>query len=256
MGDKITLKVDPREIHGKKVKQLRKQGITPGVVYGPGMKPVDIQAEAGEVRKVVARAGRHTPVHLTGSKKRIAMIKNVDYDPAKRSSIRHIAFHAVRADEPVIAEVPIRLVGEGESPAEKAGLVVLQAIDKIEVKALPMELPEALEVSIVELAEAGDRVTVGDITLPEGVELVEKDDGREGTADDDVTVKDLVVANVYEPGALQAQNEAAAGDAEPGDESEVEAESGSDTPQDTQDSESRPGGKLQDEPKQSNVDAN
>ena len=254
MGDKITLKVDPREIHGKKVKQLRKQGITPGVVYGPGMKPVDVQAEAGEVRKVVARAGRHTPVHLTGSKKRIAMIKNVDYDPAKRSSIRHIAFHAVRADEPVIAEVPIRLVGEGESVAERAGLVVLQAIDKIEVKALPMELPEALEVDITGLAEAGDRVTVGDIALPADVEIVDKDDGREGTEDDDVTVMDLVVANVYEPSALQAQNEAAAGDAETPE--DVESEHGSDTPQDTQAPESKPGGKLQDEPKQSNVDAN
>lgn len=228
MGDKLTLKVDERTIHGKKVKQLRKQGITPGVVYGSDMEAVDVQADSGEVRKVVARAGKHTPVHLTGSKRRIAMIKSVDYDPAKRSSIRHVSFHAVKADEPVVAEVPIRLIGEGESAAERAGLIVLQAIDKIEVKALPMELPEALEISIIELAEAGDRVTVGDVALPAGVEIVDKDDGREGTEDDDVTVMDLVVANVYEPSALQAQNEAAAGDAE--DESEVASDSGAEAP--------------------------
>lgn len=213
MGDKITLKIEKRSVHGKKVKQLRRQGITPGVVYGAGMDPIDVQADAGEVRRVVAAAGQHTPVQLMGSKRRIAMIKSIEKNPVKHTEIRHIAFHAVRADEPVEAEVPIRLIGVGESPAERAGLVVLQSLEKIEVKALPMDLPEALELSIETLEKEGDRVKVGDIALPETVALVEHDDGREGTADDDITVKDLVVATVYEPGALAAANEAAAGDA-------------------------------------------
>lgn len=219
----MTLHVQARDIHGKKVAQLRKEGLTPGVVYGAGMEAVSIQAPEGEVAKIVQMAGKHTPVHLTGSKRRIAMIKSIDRHPAKHT-IRHVAFHAVKADEPVVAEVPIRLVGEGESAAEKNGLVILQAIEKVEVKALPMELPEALEVSILELAEAGDRVTIGDITLPEGVEIVDNDDGREGTDDDDVTVLDLTIASVYEPSALQAANEAAAGDAETADVEEVDIE--------------------------------
>lgn len=227
MGDKITLQVQPRELHGKKVAQLRREGIVPAVVYGAGMESVSIQAVGGEAAKVVAAAGKHTPVHLTGSKRRIAMIKSVDRDPVK-ATIRHIAFHAVKADEPVVAEVPIRLTGEGESEAEKAGLVILQAIEKIEVKALPMELPEALEVSITGLAAAGERVTVADIALPKGVEIVDNDDGREGTDDDDVTVLDLTIASVYEPSALQAANEAAAGDAEAADAGDIAAEHGSD----------------------------
>lgn len=225
MGDKITLNIQSRDVHGKKVARLRREGLVPGVVYGAGIEPMSVQAAAGETDKVVAAAGKHTPVHLTGSKRRIAMIKSVDRDPVKHT-IRHVAFHAVRADEPVVAEVPIRLVGEGESAAERNGLVVLQAIEKIEVKALPMELPEALEISIVELAEAGDRVTIGDIKLPKGVEIVDNDDGREGTDDDGVTVMDLVVASVYEPSALQAANEAAAGDAESADAEEVASENG------------------------------
>lgn len=220
MGDKVTLKIEAREVHGKKVAALRRQGLTPGVVYGAGMDALNIQMASGEVDKVVAAAGKHTPVHLTGKKRRIAMVKAVDRHPVK-GSIRHIAFHAVKADEPVVAEVPIRLIGMGESEAEKAGLVILQALEQIEVKALPLELPEALEISVDKLAAAGDRLTVGDIDLPDGVELVEHDDGREGTADDDVTVKDLVVANVYEPGALQAANEETAGEAESADAEEV-----------------------------------
>ncbi len=228
MGDKITLKIDAREVQGKKVASLRAQGLTPGVVYGQGVDATTVQADSGEVRKVVAAAGKHTPVVLTGAKKRIAMIKDVDYDPTRHGYIRHISFHAVKANEPVVAEVPIHLVGEGESAAEKAGLIVLQALDKVQVKALPMDLPEAIEISIVGLAEVGDRVTLADAVLEKGVEFVEHHDGR---SEDDLeegeerpSVTDLVVANVYEPGALQAANEAAAGDAT--DESAVEAENG------------------------------
>ena len=254
MGDKITLKIETRDVHGKKVARLRQEGLVPGVVYGAGIEPMSVQAPSGEVARVVKAAGRHTPVQLTGSKKRIAMIKDVDRDPVKHV-IRHVSFHAVRADEPVQAEVPIRLVGEGESVAEKNGLVILQALEQLEVKALPMELPEALEVSIVELADAGDRVTVADIVLPEGVEIVDNDDGRADEDEDEErqTVMDLVIASVYEPSALQAANEAAAGSAEI--DSEVESDKGADTPQDTQAEETKPGGKGQAEPKQSNVDA-
>ena len=229
MGDKITLKIEAREVHGKKLGQIRKEGLVPGVVYGAGIDAISVQAIESDVLKVVKKAGQHTPVQLVGKKRRIAMIKNVDRDPVK-NTIRHISFHAVRADEPVEAEVPIRLVGEGESVAERNGLVILQAIEKLEVKALPLELPEALEVSIVDLAEAGDRIVVGDINIPEGVEIVDNDDGR---ADDNEyeerqSVMDLVVASVYEPSALQAANDAAGGDAETADADDVEAEQGAD----------------------------
>lgn len=237
MGEKITLNITKREVFGKKVRALRRQGITPGVVYGFGMEAMPIQAEAREVLRVYRAAGKHAPVQLAGSKRRIAMIKNVELNPVKSEIIRHISFHAVRNDEPVVAEIPIRLSGVGGSEAERAGLVVLQSLEKIEVKALPMDLPEALEVSISGLVKEGDRVTVGDIVLPAGVELIEHDDGREGTADDDVTVKDLVIASVYEPGTLAAANEAAAGEAESADAEQVEVASGNDGTEDEKTSE-------------------
>ena len=225
MGDKITLKVDERDVRGKKVVQLRRQGLTPGVVYGPGMEPVAVQVPEGELKKVVAAAGKHTPVHLTGKTRRIAMIKDADIDPT-RNAIRHISFHAVRADQPVVAEVPIHLTDQGESEAEKAGLIILQNLDHLEVKALPMDLPEALELSVLSLTEDGQKLTVGDITLPSGVELVEHDTGRHEEGEEQHSVTELQVASVWEPSALAAQNDKAAGDAE--DESEVAAENGGD----------------------------
>lgn len=250
----MSLKLDERTVHGKKVANLRKEGLVPAVVYGAGIDPISVQVEDGVFTKVYRQAGTHAPVHLTiGAKKKIAMIKDIDRDPIK-GTVRHISFHAVKANEPVVAEVPVRLVGEGESEAEKAGLIVLQALDKVEVKALPMDLPEAVEVSIVALKEAGEKVTLGDATLPEGVEYVEHDSGHGDDDEEKTHVTDLMVASVWEPAALQAANEAAAGDGE--DASDVASENGEDTDQTSQAEESMPGGKLQDEPKQSNVDAN
>ncbi len=226
MGEKITLTIQKREVRGKKVKQLRKQGLVPGVVYGAGMEPTPIQAEAKEVLRVVTAAGTHSPVMLSGAKKRIAMIKDVEFDLTKHGVVRHVSFHAVKADEQVQADVPVVMMGENESAAKRAGLIVLQSLDKLQVKALPMDLPERLEVDITKLAEAGERVTVRDIVLPAGVEIVEHDDGQAENeeSEEKQTMYDLVIATVYEPSALQAANEAAAGDAESADAEQVAVE--------------------------------
>lgn len=225
MGNKIEVKLDERTVHGKKVAALRKESIVPAVVYGPGMKPVSVQIARNVMEKVYRQAGSHTPVHLLiGSKKRIAMIKDVEFDVVKHT-INHVSFHAVKANEPVVAEVPIHLVGEDESEAKRAGLVILQAIEKIEVKALPMDLPEALELSVEGLKEAGDRLTVADIKMPEDVELVDNiDEALE--EEDRHSITELVVANVYEPSALAAANDAAGGDAEEADADAVESDNG------------------------------
>jgi large subunit ribosomal protein L25 len=239
----ISLKLDTRTLSGKKVADLRKNGLVPSVIYGGHDEPISTQSAVVETTKVVHAAGKHTPVHLTiDGKKKLAIIKNIDMDPVKHF-VRHVSFHAIQQNDVITTEVPIILIGEGESAAEKAGLIILQAIEHIQVKAKPADLPESLEISIVDLASTDDKLTVGDLTLPTGVEF-----------DDNEQDLDLVIANVYEPAALEAANEAAAGDATIDD--EVEAENGEDTPQDTQEEETRPGGKGQDEPKQSNVDAN
>ena len=239
----ITLELNSRTLAGKQIAKLRDQGLVPSVVYGGQADPISTQSEAVATMKVAHAAGKHTPVNLViDGKKKLAIIKSIDVDPVKHQ-LRHVAFHTIKQNETITTEVPLVLTGEGESAAEKAGLVVLQAIEHLEVKAIPANLPESLEISIADLATAEDRITVADIQLPKGVEFAdhEQDMG-------------LVIANVYEPGALQAANDAAGGDAE--DEAEVESDNGSDTPQDSQAEETRPGGKSQDEPKQSNVDAN
>lgn len=226
MGNKIELSLDKREVFGKKVANLRKESIIPAVVYGAGIEPVPVQADERHINKVVAAAGFHTPVHIKlGAKKRIAMVKDVSRDPVK-GLVTHVSLHAVSANEAVVAEVPIQLEGEGESKAERAGLIIIQALEHIEVKALPMDLPEALLASVKDLENEGDKILVKDLNVPEGVEIVDNDDGREGTDDDDHSVMDLAVASVYEPSALAAANDAAGGDAETADADQVDSEKG------------------------------
>jgi len=239
----ITLKLSARTVAGKQVAKLRKEGLVPSVVYGGKSDPISTQSTIVETTKVAQKAGKHSPVHLViDGKKKLAIIKSIDVDPVKHQ-VRHLAFHTIKQNEIITTEVPIHLVGMGESAAEKAGLIVLQAIEHIEIKAKPADLPEALEISVADLATTDDKLTLGDIKRPEGVEFADIEQDLE-----------LVIANVYEPSALQAANEAAAGEAE-GPE-DVEADNGGDSDQDSQEEESRPGGKGQDEPKQQNVDAN
>lgn len=242
MTNHISLKLDARTVSGKKLAELRSQGFVPSVVYGGQAEPISTQSPVVETTKVAHAAGKHSPVQLTiAGKKQLAIIKSIDIDPVKHH-VRHLAFHAIKQNEIITTEVQIHLTGLGESEAERAGLVILQALERTEVKAKPDDLPEVLELSVAHLATADDKLTIADITLPDNVEF----------ADAELDMS-LVVANVYEPSALQAANDAAAGAADP--DADVAADTSAEEVQGPAE-ESMPGGKAQKEPKQSNVDAN
>ncbi len=211
----MSLKLEKRMVNGKQVVKLRDEGQVPSVVYGGSAAPISTQSPIVETTKVAREAGKHSPVDITiDGKKKLAIIKSIDYDPVKHV-LRHVAFHTIKQNETITTEVPVVLTGLGESAAERAGLVVLQAIEHLEIKALPANLPEALEISVVSLITDEDKLTVGDVKLPEGVEFADNEQDL-----------DLVIANVYEPGALQAANDATGGAAEPEEAEEVVADNG------------------------------
>lgn len=209
----ISITLNERTVSGKKVTALRKQGIVPSVVYGSDGESISTQSSTVEATKIAHVAGKHSPIDLViNGKKHLAIIKSIDMDPIKHT-LRHIAFHTISRKEKIVTEVPIVLVGLGESAAERAGLIILQAIEHLEIKALPSNLPEAIEMSVVDLATEEDKLIVGDVKLPEGVEFADHEQDLE-----------LVIANVYEPSALQSANEAAGGEATSEDIAEVVAE--------------------------------
>ncbi|HEY4160451.1 MAG TPA: 50S ribosomal protein L25 [Candidatus Saccharimonadales bacterium] len=238
MSDQITLAVEPRDTLGKGVKRLREAGVVPGVIHDHGKASVHVQAEYRALYKVYAAAGKHHPVELTAAgKKYTTIVKDVTFDP-RYHSITHIVFGAVKANEKVEAEVPVRPTyaeGNEASPAERAGLIVLAQLDTVQVKALPRDLPDTLTYDAEKLVEVGDQVTVGDLTVPAGVEV-----GVE---------PHQVLATVFEPSALAAANDDAGGGAQAGDEPAVDSDHESSAEADTQKDEIRPGGKEQKESK-------
>ena len=216
----IVLKLDERQITGKKVEKLRSSGIIPSVVYGDGKPSVNTQSKQNETLKVIAEVGRHTPLQLDmGGKKQLAIVKTIDMDAVKHR-VRHLAFQAISQNETIETEVAIELIDMGESPAEKAGLIVLQALERVNIKALPADLPENLSISVTSLEGEDSKLLLSDIKLPKGVEYADNEQDLE-----------LVIANVYEPSALEAANAAAAGDAS--EDTEVESEQGGDASTET-----------------------
>jgi large subunit ribosomal protein L25 len=217
--DAINLTLEPRDVTGKAVKHLRREGTVPAVIHDHGKDSIVVQADYMALFKVWQQAGKHHPVNLkAGDKSYVALIKTAEFDP-KKHLLTHVVFNAVDKNQTVDAEVPVHAryeEGNESSPAERNGLIVLTHLDAVQVKAVPSKIPDLLEYDAEQLVEVGDNITVADLTIPEGVELV--------------TEPEHSIATVYEPSALQAANEAAAGDAEEatGEAAEgVEAEEGS-----------------------------
>ena len=187
-----------REVAGKKVKNLREQGIIPSVVFGEG-EPVLTQSVYNETEKAVREAGYHSPIDATiDGKAQMVLVKNVDMDPIKRL-IRNIEFQAINADEVVEATTPIKIVNFEASDASKAHLVLSIVLEEIDVKAKPADLPEDIEVDASKLATTEDGLTVSDIVLPNGVVFADKE-----------LDKELPIANVYDPAEEAAERDAKA----------------------------------------------
>ena len=170
-NDTITVELQKREIIRKGLAGLRAEGQVPAVIHDHGKDSVHVMGDFLKISKVYSQAGKHHPVELqVGDKKYRALIKDVDFDPAKHR-VRHVVFQAIRQNEKTTADIPVVLVGE-DIPAEKKSLLVLTQLDTVQVEALPRDLPDELTVDATTLAEVGDKLTVADIKAPSGVTIL------------------------------------------------------------------------------------
>jgi large subunit ribosomal protein L25 len=207
------VKLSQREVVGKGLNRLRADGTVPAVIHNHGQPSIHVMAPETELLRVYRLAGKHHPLNLeVGSEKYLVLIKDAHFNPVKRK-LEHIVFQAIRQNETVEAEVPIRL--EGDAPAERIGLIVLRQLDAVEVEALPKNLPDELVVSAEVLAELHDKIMVSDLKAPSGVTIM--------------TDSEHPIATVVETRA-QVAEEAEEPEAEEGEEgAEGEGSSGEDT---------------------------
>jgi len=201
--DVITIELETRTTTGKGVKHLRAAGQVPAVIHNHGQESIIVQGDGVNLLKVYRQAGRHHPVEVkTGNKTFTTLIKEAEFEPRKHR-LNHIVFNAVAADQLVEADVPIEPKydeGNNASPAERAGLIVLNTIESVTVEALPKNLPDILYYDGEKLAEIGDHAQIADLILPEGVTIKGEPSQQ--------------IASVFEPSALAAANDAAGGSAD------------------------------------------
>lgn len=162
--DRIPLKAEDRTILGKKVKNLRKDGIIPAHVFGNIKEVEHVSVNEADFVRVFKQAGETSLVDLkVGEDRSIpVLIKERVIDPVT-DKLLHAGFYQVNLKEKVTVPVPIVLIGEGPESVKMGETVVLQTLSEVNVEALPTDLIENIEVNIEVLKEIGDAVTVADL---------------------------------------------------------------------------------------------
>jgi len=196
MASRTELNVNPREVLGKKVKALRREGVTPANIFGRGVESTAIQVSTDELRHVLKSAGRNEIVYLrlAGDEPRPSFVKHVQHHPIA-DHILHVDFLQISLKEKVRIDVPVHLVGLAPAVDTYSGILV-HGLDHITVEALPTDVPSAIEADVSSLEEIDSAFHVGDLRIPDGVMLL--------------TDPEQVVAKVSPPAVVQVDEVAEA----------------------------------------------
>lgn len=169
MADELILRAASRTVLGKKVKRLRRDGLVPGVVYGPVVREtVAVSVNRREFERFFRDNGHSTVFTLVwdGGRQPV-LIREVQNDPVTRNAL-HIDFFAPNMRQVLRQLVPLVL----HNPNADAEGVLQTVLTEIEVEALPANLPHQLDADISGLVAVGDNLHVSDITVPENVTLI------------------------------------------------------------------------------------
>lgn len=172
--DTIQLKVDPRQITGKKVRRLRKSGMTPVHMYGKGVPAMALQTETRNLQRVLSQVGRSVPVSVVGDGlggQNIAFVREVQ-SHSVTGQLLHVDFYRVDVKERMQAKVPLVLVGEAPAVRVKRG-VLIQAMHALTVECLPLEMPESIAVDISTMDDFEKVIRVQDVAKTVAVTILD-----------------------------------------------------------------------------------
>lgn len=172
MANAVKIDCQPRAVKTKGfLNQLKGQAMVPGVVYGNGMNPVNIMTEGKQLDKVFRAHGTRGLFSLNvegGGSPLMVVVREIQKHPVS-GQFMHIDFLQVDMKDKITRPVVIHITGEEELAGRDARLQT--NLQEIEISCLPANLPEAIVLNVANL-EPGDRITVGDLSLPPGVEAV------------------------------------------------------------------------------------
>ena len=168
--DKIELTGTSRTVLGKKVRFLRRQGITPVHLFGHGIESMALQCDTSTLKRALAKAGSTRLISLKLDNERRArtvVVRGVQREPRTGESL-HVDFFQVKVTEGVKVEVPIVLIGEAPVLKSKE-YMLLQELDTLAVQCLPAKIPTDVEIDVSSLIEPEQTVRVKDIELDKEV---------------------------------------------------------------------------------------
>jgi large subunit ribosomal protein L25 len=170
--EEVTIKAVKREVTGKQVKALRRQGLLPAVLYGRNFPPTPISLDL--------RDASHTLSHMTTSalvtvvldgEKHLALVRERQRDFI-RGTLKHIDFQVVSMKEKLRTSVSVVIVGESPAVKDFNGVLVT-GLDEVEVECFPQDLPERIMADVSGLKQIGDAIYVRNLVISEKVEVLE-----------------------------------------------------------------------------------
>ena len=164
--DKIELQTTPREVLGKKVRFLRRQGITPVHLFGHNIESAALQCDTTQLQHALAQAGRTRLINLKldkAKKPRNVVVREVQREP-HTGELLHVDFYQVSMEEKIRVDIPIVPVGEAPALKLKDNFLT-QELNSLTIECLPDEIPASVELDVSSLTEVDQTIHVQDITL-------------------------------------------------------------------------------------------
>jgi large subunit ribosomal protein L25 len=195
--EKITLKAEKRDVIGKQVKALRREGKLPGVIYGRHVEPIAISLEAHSTGLVMAKLTSSSLVTINvDGKDYPALVRDRQRDYIK-GNLTHVDFLAVDLNEKIRTFVGVHYVGISGAVKDYNGVLV-HNLEQLEVECLPMDLPERIDIDIAVLKQIGDGIRVRDVAISDKVAILTD-------ADEMVAVVTLAKDEATEAGAVTGE---------------------------------------------------
>jgi large subunit ribosomal protein L25 len=168
----IVLRAQPRVVRGKKVRFLRREGLVPASLYGPGVAPAALQLPARELDHALRQMTTTTlaALEIDGEPTRQVLVREVQRHPVNERTL-HVDFFAMPMDVTIRADVPVHFIGEAPAVTTLGGTLVRSA-ETVQVEALPTDLPQRFEVDLSGLTEFHHAIHASDLDLPRGVTLL------------------------------------------------------------------------------------
>jgi large subunit ribosomal protein L25 len=222
-----SLSLTPRDPEGSRTaRRLRRDGLVPGVVYGGGDEPQHFSVDARILRNTLAHAGAILQVSLGDGAEAPVLVKDVQRHPVRGEAV-HVDLLRVRMDVAIHTTVTLDLTGGDEAPGVVEGGVLSQETRELNIEALPGDIPEAIHHDVSSL-NINDTVTVGEITAPSGVTILDDPESVVASVtpptlepvEDEIETETELVGEDGEPierpegeGAAEGGDEAASADA-------------------------------------------